>query len=292
MSITTAVIAVAGYGTRLLPATKAVPKEMLPVLGRPCIEHLVEEAAKSGITEVILVTRPGSESIDQHFAASPSLEAHLVEQGKDALLEIVRAVSSLANVSTVIQDPHLPYGNGSPILAAKEHLKPGEPFVYMFGDDLVLSEVPGVKQVIDAYDAYEPAAVVAVQEVPDEMTSAYGIVAPKPGTNPMEMDSIVEKPSAEEAPSRLAQFGRFALSYRTVEILEQTAVGKGNELWLTDAIAQLCQEGRVVVQKIAGTWYTTGDHFQLLVANIEYALADPEFGPRMAAYLKSRSTAL
>jgi UTP--glucose-1-phosphate uridylyltransferase len=292
MSITTAVIAVAGYGTRLLPATKAVPKEMLPIVDRPCIQHLVEEAASSGITDVILVTRPGSEAIEQHFATSPALEQHLVEQGKDALLKIVKDVSSLANVRSVIQGADLPYGNGSPILAAREHLTAGEPFVYMFGDDLVLSEVPAVKQLIDTFDAHAPAAVVAVQEVPDEMISAYGIVAPKPGTDPMEMASIIEKPSAEEAPSRLAQFGRFALSYKTVEILEQTAVGKGNELWLTDAIATLCEEDRVLVQQIAGTWYTTGDHYQLLIANIEYALADPEIKPRLAAYLKDKASSL
>lgn len=292
MSITTAVIAVAGYGTRLLPATKAVPKEMLPIVDRPCIQHLVEEAANSGITDVILITRPGSEAIDQHFSESPALEAHLAEQGKEALLEIVKRVSSLANVRSVIQGADLPYGNGSPILAAKDHLTPGEPFVYMFGDDLVLSEVPAVKQLMDTYDAHRPAAVVAVQEVPEEMTQAYGIVEPKPGTDPMEMKSIIEKPSAKEAPSRLAQFGRFVLSYKVVEILEQTAVGKGNELWLTDAIARLCKEDRVLVQEVTGTWYTTGDHYQLLVANIEYSLADPEIRPRLAAYLKSKSASL
>jgi UTP--glucose-1-phosphate uridylyltransferase len=292
MSITKAVIAVAGYGTRLLPATKAVPKEMLPVVDRPCIQRLVEEAAESGITDVILVTRPGSEAIDQHFAPSPALEAHLVEQGKVALLEIVKGVSSLANVTSVIQGADLPYGNGSPILAAKSQLTPGEPFVYMFGDDLVLSKIPAVKQLADTFDAHTPAAVVAVQEVPVELTSAYGIVATKPGTDPMEMDSIIEKPSPAEAPSRLAQFGRFVLSYRAVEILEQTAVGKGNELWLTDAIAQLCEEDLVLVQKVEGTWYTTGDHYQLLVANIEYALADPEIRARLVPYLKQKAADL
>lgn len=292
MTITKAVIAVAGYGTRLLPATKAVPKEMLSVVDRPCIQHLVEEAASSGITDVILVTRPGSEAIDQHFAASPALEAHLTEQGKDKLLETVKAVSSLANVTSVIQGAELPYGNGSPILAAKDHLTPGEGFVYMFGDDLVLSDVPAVKQLIDAYDAHDPSAVVAVQEVPDEMIPAYGIVAPKPGSDPMEMKSIIEKPSLEEAPSNLAQFGRFALSYKAVEILEQTAVGKGNELWLTDAIDRLCEEDRVLVQEVAGTWYTTGDHYQLLIANIEYALADPEIRERLTRYLKSKAESL
>jgi UTP--glucose-1-phosphate uridylyltransferase len=292
MSITKAVIAVAGYGTRLLPATKAVPKEMLPVVDRPCIQHLVEEAANSGITDVILVTRPGSEAIDQHFASSPALEAHLIEQKKDALLEIVKGVASLANVTCVIQGAELPYGNGSPILAAKAYLTPGAPFVYMFGDDLVLSDVPAVRQLVDVYTAHSPAAVVAVQEVPDEMTSAYGIVAPKPGTDPMEMDSIIEKPRADQAPSRLAQFGRFVLSYKVVEILEQTAVGKGNELWLTDAIARLCEEDRVLVQQIEGTWYTTGDHYQLLVANIEYALADPEIRARLAPYLKRKLASL
>lgn len=292
MTITKAVIAVAGYGTRLLPATKAVPKEMLPVVDRPCIQHLVEEAANSGITDIILVTRPGSEAIDQHFAASPALEAHLVEQGKDKLLKIVKDVSSLANVTSVIQGADLPYGNGSPILAAKDYLTPGEGFVYMFGDDLVLSDVPAVKQLVDAYDAHNPAAVVAVQEVPDDMLEAYGIVALKPGSDPMEMDSIVEKPKKEDAPSNLAQFGRFALSYKAVEILEQTAVGKGNELWLTDAIDKLSEDDRVLVQEVDGTWYTTGDHYQLLIANIEYALADPSIKQKLSAYLKTKASTL
>jgi UTP--glucose-1-phosphate uridylyltransferase len=292
MTITKAVIAVAGYGTRLLPATKAVPKEMLTVVDRPCIQHLVEEAAKSGITDVILVTRPGSEAIDQHFASSPALEAHLVEQGKDKLLETVRAVSSLANVTSVIQSADLPYGNGSPILAAKDHLEPGEGFVYMFGDDLVLSDVPAVKQLVDSYDAHNPAAVIAVQEVPDDMLSAYGMVALKPGTDPMELDSIIEKPTKEEAPSNLAQFGRFVLSYKAVEVLEQTALGKGNELWLTDAIDRLSKDDRVLVQKVEGTWYTTGDHYQLLIANIEYALSDPQISDRLKAYLKAKASSL
>ncbi|MFT5443153.1 MAG: UTP--glucose-1-phosphate uridylyltransferase [Myxococcota bacterium] len=292
MTITTAVIAVAGYGTRLLPATKAVPKEMLPVVDRPCIQHLVEEAAGSGITDIILVTRPGSEAIDQHFAASPALEAHLVDQQKDALLEVVRGVSSLANVTSVIQGAELPYGNGSPILAARSHLKPGEPFVYMFGDDLVLSKVPAVKQLVETFEAHSPSAVVAAQEVPDEFITAYGMMELKPGKDPIELASIIEKPTKEEAPSNLAQFGRFVLSYKAVEILEDTALGKGNELWLTDAIARLCQEDRVLVQIVDGTWYTTGDHYQLLIANIEYALANPELAPRLTTYLKSKTKTL
>lgn len=289
MKIKKAVIAVAGYGTRFLPATKVLPKELIPLVDKPIVQYLVEEAVASGIEDIILVTRAGSGGIADHFDSSRELEVHLETQKSQKYLDIIQAIPKLANFAFVRQARHLPYGNGTPLLAARRFLTSGEPFVYMFGDDLVLSEQPCVAQLIDTYSRYSPGAVVAVQDVPREVTNRYGIVKLKPGSNPPEMESIVEKPSPEEAPSTLAQFGRFVLSPRVVEILETTALGKGNELYLTDAIDTLSREQQVLVQKVDGTWLTTGDPLNFLKATVEYALLHPEYGADFAAYLKQRN---
>src|SRR5205814_1881618 len=157
------------------------------------------------------------------------------------------------------------YGNGTPLLAASHFLDPDEPFVFMFGDDLVLSDgKPGCRQLIELYDKHRPAAVIAAQEVPREETKKYGIVAVRPNTNPAEMASIVEKPEPAKAPSCLAQLGRFVLTSRVVEVLRKTALGKGNELYLTDALATVCRQDRVLVHAIEGQWLTTGDPLNFL----------------------------
>lgn len=290
MKIRKAVIAVAGYGTRFLPATKAVPKEMLPVVDRPIVQYLVEEAVQSGIESVILVTRSGSEAIDDHFDNSPGLESHLRAQGKTRWLEMVEAIPRMANFAVIRQGKHLPYGNGSPLLAARSYLDQGEPFVYMFGDDLVMSDTPCVKQLIDVYQAAQnAAAVIAFQEVPREESVRYGMAKLKEGKNPPELESIVEKPQPAAAPSNLAQIGRFVLPWRTIEILETRPLGKDNELYLTDANHILCGESRVLAHRIQGTWYTTGDPLPYLVANIEYGLRHPEIGKGLANYLRKLS---
>jgi len=184
----------------------------------------------------------------------------------------------------VRQARHLPYGNGTPLLAARRFLG-NEPFVYMFGDDMVLSDTPCVKQLADLYDRHRPAAVVAAQEVSQEETKRYGIVKLRPNTNPPEMDSIVEKPSPDRAPSRLAQFGRFILPPRVIELLEKTHLNRG-ELYLADAIDALCREGRVLVQRVEGTWHTMGDPLNFLKATVAYALRHPEVGKPFAEYLR------
>ncbi|MBN2475544.1 MAG: UTP--glucose-1-phosphate uridylyltransferase [Pirellulales bacterium] len=287
MKIRKAVIAVAGYGTRFLPATKVQPKEMLPVVDKPIVQYLVEEAVQSGIEDIILVTRSGSQAITDHFDSSRELEIHLAEQQKQAYLEIVQAIPRLANFAFIRQGRHLPYGNGTPLLAAKDFIDEGEPFVYMFGDDLVLSETPCVKQLIDVYMQHRPAAVVAFQELPLEEAIRYGLARVKEGTNPKELESIVEKPSLEEAPSTLAQFGRFVLPWRTIEILETMEPGLDNELYLTDANHILCREARVLAHTIEGVWYTTGDPLRFLQTNVQYALRHPEIGRAFAEYLRS-----
>ncbi len=284
MRVRKAVIAVAGFGTRFLPATKAVPKEMLPIIDKPVIQYLVEEAVQSGIRDIILVIRPGGQAIADHFASARELEIHLEEQGKTKYLEIVQAVARLANIAVVSQGRHLPYGNGSPILAAKAFLDEGEPFIYMFGDDLVLSETPCAKQLIDTYEQGQPAGVIAFQEVPREEISRYAAAKLRDGT--MEIVSLIEKAPAEEAASNLAQLGRFLLPWRIVELLEAMEVGKGDELYLTYANNRLCQESKVLAHKIEGTWFTTGDPLRFLRATVEYALRHPEIAEDFADYLR------
>ena len=287
MTIRKAVIAVAGFGTRMLPATKSQPKEMLPIVNKPVVQYLVEEAVESGIEDIILVLHSGSPAIAQHFDSAPELEAQLTRQKNDRYLEMVQAIPRMANLAFVWQGGHLPYGNGTPLLAARRFLTPGEPFVYMFGDDLVLSDKPCVRQLMDVYEDYQPSAVIAVQDVAPEDVRHYGIVKTKPGRNPLEMESIVEKPEIDEAPSTLAQFGRFILPPNIVDLLDSQKLGKQGELWLADALDTLCHSERVLVHAIEGTWYTMGDALRYLIANVEYALRNPEVGKKFADYLRT-----
>ena len=290
MTIRKAVIAVASFGTRFLPATKAVPKELLPIVDKPIIQYLVEEIVDSGIQDIILVTRSGNQAIADHFDSSRELEVHLKESGKLALLQGVQSIAQMAHVAVVRQSRHLPHGNGTPLLAAQRYLDEGEPFVYLFGDDLVLSETPCIKQLIDIYQQHQPDGVIAFQDVPNAEINQYAAAALKAGTEPAEIESLVEKPDPDEAPSNLAQLGRFLLPWRTIEILEQMSrgiQGKRKELYLTYANNQLCQEGRVLAHTIEGRWLTTGDPLRYLKASVEYALRRDDIGKDFAAYLRA-----
>jgi UTP--glucose-1-phosphate uridylyltransferase len=287
LKIRKAVIAVAGYGTRFLPATKSLPKELLPIVDKPIVQYLVEEAVNSGIEDIIFVTRPGTQGIADHFDSSRELEVHLDEQNKAEYLDVVQAIPQMANFAFVRQARHLPYGNGSPLIAAKRFLGSNESFVYMFGDDLVLSQTPCVKQLIDVYARHDAAGVVAFQEIPRQETYRYGIAKLKKGTEPPELDTVVEKPEPEDAPSTLAQIGRFVLSSRVIDLLESVQLHAGDELYLTDAIARLCRESRVLAHPIEGKWLTTGDPLRFLIANVQYALRHGQIGREFAAYLRS-----
>lgn len=291
MKIRKAVIAVAGYGTRFLPATKVIPKELLSIVDKPVVQYLVEEAAQSGIEDIILVVREGTQAIADHFDTTRGLEQHLVEQHKEALLERVRAVSQLANFALVRQTARLPYGNGTPIIAARRFIGENEPFAYMFGDDMVHSVVPCVKQLADLYVQHGVSGVIAAQSVPRAEINRYGAIALKPGKNPPELESVVEKPDPEKAPTTLAQLGRFVLSPKIVGILEQTQLKRGEELYLTPAIHALSQRDRVLVHEIEGTWYTTGDPLRFMKTNVEYMLRHPEFAADFSEYLRSLDVA-
>jgi UTP--glucose-1-phosphate uridylyltransferase len=286
MKVTKAVIAVAGYGTRFIPATKVQPKELLPIVDKPVVQYLVEEAVDSGITDIILVTRAGNQALEDHFDSSLELEMHLEMQEKWEELAEVRRIPEMANFIYVRQSKNLPYGNGTPLLAAKSLIHPNEAFVYMFGDDVVKADVPCSRQLIEVYQKYQPAAVLAVQEVPLDEISRYGAAKLKPDSDRNELEHIVEKPAPENAPSNLAQLGRFVLSYKTIEVLETIRVEAGEELWLTDALDRLAATDSVIVHPIQGKWFTTGDPLRMLKTTVEFALDRPDIGPEFARYLK------
>jgi UTP--glucose-1-phosphate uridylyltransferase len=286
MQITKAVIAVAGYGTRFIPATKVIPKEMLPIVDKPIVQYLVEEAVASGITDIILVTRSGSQSLEDHFDTSRALEMHLETQQKWQALEAVRKISNLARFAFIRQGNNVPYGNGSPLLCARPWIAPGEPVAYLFGDDIVRSDVPCIKQLIDVYERYQPAAVIACQQVPLSEISAYAAPKFKAGTDRNEIERIIEKPSPSEAFSNLAQLGRFVLGPLVMKVLAETKTGLGGELWMTDAIDGVAQIDAVLAHEIQGKWFTTGDPFNYLKTTVEHALARPDIGPRFAEYLR------
>jgi UTP--glucose-1-phosphate uridylyltransferase len=257
------VITIAGYGTRFLPASKAVPKEMFPIAGIPLIQYHVESLVAAGITEIIIVVRDGGELIQRHFAPDRNLEEHLEQAGKLDLLEEVQRLSLLAEIVTVRQPNTLPYGNASPALAARPWLDPGEPFYYMFGDDLIIAELPVPQQVRDTFDRFQPSAVLAAQRVPEEETHLYGCVAPKPGSD-HEVAGIVEKPTPGTAPSNLVQIGHFLFTPELFEVLEGLELGKGCELWLA-----------------------AGDPLRQLKANIEMNLRRDDLRDGLVAYLRS-----
>ncbi len=288
MTIRKAIIAVAGYGTRFLPATKAVPKELLPIVDKPIVQYLVEEIIGAGIDEIILVTRSGTQAVADHFDSNRDLEVHLADAGKDDYLAVVRKVAQMANFAVVRQGRHLPYGNGTPLLAAKRFLDEGEPFVYLFGDDLVLSETPCVKQLVDLYAQHEPDGVIAFQEVPNSEIRRYASAELRDSTDPPEIVSLVEKPKPDQAASNLAQLGRFVLPWRVIQILEEMShnLEAKDELYLTYANNQLCQQGRMLAHTINGRWLTTGDPLRHLKASVLYALRHEKVGHDFAAFLR------
>jgi len=288
MKITKAVIAVAGYGTRFLPATKNQPKEMLPIVDKPIIQYLVEEAVASGIKDIIFVTRLGQSVLENHFDSNYELESVLNNAGKQELLKKVQTTYKMANFIFTRQGRHLPYGNGTPLLCVKDIIKKGESFVYMFGDDLVLAKEPCVKQLIDTWEKYHH-PVIACQEVEKKDVSKYGILKLKNNQN--ELQTAIEKPDPSMvAAPYLAQFGRFILNDQIINIItshyKNNQLGKNNELWLIDSIVEYAKNNPVNVKKIHGQWMTTGDPLNFMEAAVQFTLARPDIGEDFKKFLK------
>ncbi len=280
------IITIAGYGTRFLPASRAIPKEMFPIAGVPLIQYHVEGLVAAGITEIIVVVRGGSEVVQHHFAPTPDLEQHLEKSGKLELLEDMRHISQMAEIIFVRQPETLPYGNGSPALAARNWLTPGEPFYYMFGDDIIIGDVPVPQQMLDSFDEYQPAAVLATQSVPDDETHLYGCIEFEPGSDNV-MKRIIEKPAPGNAPSNWVQIGHFVFTPELFDVLETLETGKGGELWLADAVDQLAARSTVIVQPVAGKWMAAGDPLRQLKANIEMALRRDDMRDGLVEYLSA-----
>ena len=279
-----AIVAVAGSGTRLLPATKSMPKEMLPIVDKPAIQWVVEELVAGGIEDIILVTKWDKKPLEDHFDHSWALEHELAKAGKKEKLAEIQKISEMANFIYVRQKG--PYGNGTPVLSAAS-LVQDEPFLYVWGDDLVKSKVSFAKQMIDDYNQ-SGHLMIGVQEVPRDQVDRYGIVSLK-NKKTMQLDGIVEKPSIKEAPSCLADFGRMILNQEIINVLKKTKLGKGKELWIVDAIRDYIKAGgEFYAKKIEdGQWLTTGDPLNLLKANLEYAQDKKELRAFLKKYLKT-----
>ena len=279
-----AIVAVAGSGTRLLPATKAMPKEMLPIIDKPIIQLVVEELVAGGIEDIILVTKWDKKPLEDHFDHSWALEHELFKAGKKEKLAEIKKISEMANFVYIRQKG--PYGNGTPVLSAAS-LVDDEPFMYVWGDDLVKSKVPFAKQMIDDYNKTGH-LMIGVQEVPRNQVDRYGIVSIK-DKKTMQMDGIVEKPSVAQAPSRLADFGRMILNQDIIDVLKKTKLGKGKELWIVDAIRDYIKAGgEFYAEEVKdGEWLTTGDPLNLLKATLEYANDHKELKAYLKKHLKN-----
>ncbi len=282
-----AVFPAAGLGTRFLPATKAQPKEMLPLVDKPIIQYAVEEAMASGIENLVIITGRGKTAIEDHFDVSYELEKILEERGKSDLLNRVRTVSEMVHLAYIRQKEAL--GLGHAILVARP-LVNDEPFAVLLGDDVIVSEVPCIRQMLDIYERYHT-SVVALMEVPEEETGRYGIIKgrqmPEGNGALYEVSDMVEKPKRGEAPSNLAIIGRYILTPAIFEMLEETGKGSGGEIQLTDGLRRLLARERVLAFKFNGKRHDAGDKLGFLQATVEFALKNEELGPEFRAYLKS-----
>ncbi|WP_370821906.1 UTP--glucose-1-phosphate uridylyltransferase GalU [Acidaminococcus massiliensis] len=283
-----AIIPAAGFGTRFLPETKAMPKEMLPLVDKPTIQYIVEEILDSGIEEILIISGHAKRAIEDHFDSSPELEQHLLKQGK---LEQLKQIRKISDVKIHYTRQAYQRGLGDAILCAKDFID-GEPFGVILGDDVVYTgtEEPALKQLMDQYDK-TGGTVIGCQVVAPEKVSAYGIIDGKPtgDENLLRVKDMVEKPKLSEAPSRFAALGRYVITPEVFEILEETRPGKGGEIQLTDALRVMAHQGNVYAYNFQGKRYDTGDKLGYLKAVVEFALRRDDLGPAFREYLRELS---
>ncbi|HEV7662697.1 MAG TPA: UTP--glucose-1-phosphate uridylyltransferase [Chloroflexota bacterium] len=281
-----AVIPAAGLGTRFLPASKAVPKEMLPIVDKPVIQYIVEGAVASGIEEIVLVTAAGKRSIEDHFDSSFELEYRLEAAGKHDLLAETRRPAEMARFVMVRQGS--PLGNGHAVLLAKEVVG-DEPFAMLWGDDIVLGDPPFVQQLIDAYNR-TGGSVVGVIAVPPEEAMKYGVieVAERLDDRLVRASRIVEKPPRDQIPSNLAAVAGYILTPDIFGYLEETQVGQGGEIWLADGVQKIAEQGNLYALEFTGRRYDAGNKGEYLQATVDLALAHPDLGPAFRAYIEEK----
>ena len=283
MKVRKAIIPAAGLGTRFLPATKAQPKEMLPIVDKPTIQYIIEEAVASGIEEILIITGRNKKSIEDHFDKSVELEMELEKAGKQEMLELVRGISDMVDIHYIRQKE--PRGLGHAIHCAKSFVG-NEPFAVMLGDDVVDSEVPCLKQLIDCFNEYKT-TILGVQEVAKEDTDKYGILDVKHIEDRVyKVKDMVEKPSVESAPSNIAILGRYIINPSIFEILENQKPGKGGEIQLTDALKTLSTQEAIYAYNFEGRRYDVGDKFGFLEATIDFALKRDGLREDLLNYMK------
>ena len=284
MPITKAVIPAAGLGTRFLPATKAQPKEMLPIVDKPTIQYIIEEAAASGITDILIITGRNKRAIEDHFDRSIELEMELERKHKDKLLQEIKDISNIVNIQYIRQQT--PKGLGHAVLCAKNFVG-NEPFAVLLGDDVVDSNVPCLKQLMNVYDRYN-SSVLGVQQVSWNDVDKYGIVSGEVMEDGIhKVKTLFEKPDREIAPSNVAILGRYIITPDIFPILEHTEPGAGLEIQLTDALKEMARHKAVYAYEFAGCRYDVGDKLGFLKATVEMALKRPDLHDDFAAYLRS-----
>lgn len=284
MKVKKAVIPVAGLGTRFLPATKTVPKELLPIIDIPSIQYVVQEAVDAGIEEIIFVTGRGKDGIEDHFDEAPELEQILTQRGNTEMVKALRRIAEMTEVVSVRQK--VPLGLGHAVLCARD-LVGDEPFAVMLADDLVDSEVPCVKQLLDIYNREEE-AVIALMQVPLEEVHQYGVIKGKEiAPRLYQIEATVEKPVSSEAPSRMAIIGRYILRPEIFTILKNQPPGRGGEIQLTDGLAALARQRKMFGCAFVGDRYDIGDKFGFVRATVAYALKRSDLRDKVRAYLKS-----
>jgi UTP--glucose-1-phosphate uridylyltransferase len=284
MKLRKAVIPVAGLGTRFLPATKTVPKELLPIVDIPSIQYVVQEAVDAGIEEIIFVTGRGKDGIEDHFDDAPELEQVLADRGQQEMVKMLRRIAEMTEVVSVRQKK--PLGLGHAVLCARD-LVGAEPFAVMLADDLIDSETPCIRQLSDIFERTDE-SVVALMEVPETEVQQYGIIKGKVLKEGLyQIEATVEKPSAKDAPSRMAIIGRYVLRPEIFSILQKLPPGKGGEIQLTDGLAQLVRERKVYGCEFLGDRYDIGDKFGFVRATVAYALKRPDLKDKLIEYLKT-----
>jgi len=284
MKLRKAVIPVAGLGTRFLPATKTVPKELLPIVDIPSIQYVVQEAVDAGIEEIIFVTGRGKDGIEDHFDDAPELEQVLADRGQQEMVKMLRRIAEMTEVVSVRQKK--PLGLGHAVLCARD-LVGAEPFAVMLADDLIDSETPCIRQLSEIFERTDE-SVVAVMEVPEAEVQQYGIIKGKVLKERLyQIEATVEKPPAKEAPSRMAIIGRYVLRPEIFSILQKLPPGKGGEIQLTDGLAQLVRESQVYGCEFLGDRYDIGDKFGFVRATVAYALKRPDLKDKLIEYLKT-----
>ncbi len=289
MKVKKAIIPAAGFGTRVLPFSKSCPKEMLPIVDKPAIQYIVEEAVKAGITDILIITNRGKGIIEDHFDYSVELEGLLEKRGNTAVLEELKRTATLGNIYFLRQK--VARGLGDAVLRAKEFVG-DEPFAVLYGDDVIIGEVPAIGELCDAYDKYGK-SVVGIKEVSDDLIVKYSsLKAQKIDDKIFDVTDMIEKPSLETKFSNYSILGRCVLDSEIFEILERTPLGAGNELQLTDAMAEIARTKGVTGVDFSGTRYDMGNKFGILKANIDVGLKHPETKEELKKYIKELAGSL